>query len=515
VRGLVVGLVCVVAALPARADDYVDRVNAHWKTIPEARRSDLVLLPLLSKMQAPPAGVAVLERARLIEPGMQGWSEAQAWATAAPQAEVLKALGEVTKEMNFTKAFAFAQPYGESDIPPAMIGAEMYTPLGDPPTLAAAQHKYLPAMDRMVLLVNIEASRLAGEGQISQSIDVLTNLACFTRQMCDRSFFAEVKWGLENFSLTQERIRDIAYRDMMGGRKLDTNRLLPQIQRLLEGADRVLDIDRIAFPKANHAAVDQIIARVYVPRGDVRSEVFAPTMARLGSTDRPLRLFGEAARWQNAASAQANWFDAEAKARGIFTDWESRWRLEWFNSRAGQPTEWSRTDFSKFASIRQATPNMDELRPLRQVARTEAVGTRHTLALIGMTRTAGTLPRNISAVRPRWLTQIEADPFNSNLGAGNIPPLRYFVPMRDTPKGERDEPKPFEISVIPYEGATAIGVRLKDDIFALYSLGSDANDDFTRRVQNTAVVVRGADYLLFPPVLSLHRQNLIDRGDLK
>jgi hypothetical protein len=69
--------------------------------------------------------------------------------------------------------------------------------------------------------------------------------------------------------------------------------------------------------------------------------------------------------------------------------------------------------------------------------------------------------------------------------------------------------------VIPYEGATAIGVRLKDDIFALYSLGSDANDDFTRRVQNTAVVLRGADYLLFPPVLSLHRQNLIDRGDLK
>jgi hypothetical protein len=87
--------------------------------------------------------------------------------------------------------------------------------------------------------------------------------------------------------------------------------------------------------------------------------------------------------------------------------------------------------------------------------------------------------------------------------------------MRDTPKAEREEAKPFEMSVIPFEGGAAIGVRLTDDVFVLYSLGSDANDDFARRIQNGTVGVRGADYLLFPPVLSLYRQNLIDRGDLK
>jgi hypothetical protein len=517
-RGLVFGAIAAAMSLGvsrALADDFLDRINQPWQAIPENRRTEVVLLPLLAKMDRPPAGIATVDRARLIQAGMQGWSEAAAWATAKPQADLIKVLGDISKEMSFTKSHAYAQPYGEAGIPPAIIAAELYTMLGDPPTLAAAQHKYLPAFDTLAVLVNIEATRLAAEGRVNDSIDLLTNFLVFARQLCDRSFFAEAKWGLSNLALTHERIRDIAYRDMMGERKLDMTRLLTQIGRLLEGKDRVLDLDRMPFPHGNQAAVEQIIARVYTPRAGVKEDIFPSTMARLGSTDRPLRLFGEAARWKDAASSQANWFDAESKARGIFADWESRWRLEWFNNRSNQPTEWARTDLAKFATISQATPMMDDLRGLRQAARVEATGTRQTLALIGMTRTAGSLPRTISAVRPRWLTAIEADPFNPNLAAGNIPPLRYFVPMRDTPKGEREEARPFEMSVIPYEGGTAIGVRLKDDVFVLYSLGSDANDDFARRIQNGTVGVRGADYLLFPPVLSLYRQNLIDRGDLK
>lgn len=517
-RVMVVGALALamgLSATTALADDFLNRVNQPWAAIPDVRRSELLILPLLSKLDRPPAGVATVERARLMQSGMQGWSEAEAWATAKPQADLIRALADISKEMSFTKAHAFAQPYGEAGIPPAIIAAELYTALGDPPTLAAAQHKYLPAFDTLAVLVNIEATRLAAAGQVNDSIDLLTNFLVFVRQICDRSFFAEAKWGLSNLALTHERVRDIAYRDMRGERKLDTTRLLAQIQRLLEGKDRVLDLDRMPFPPGNQAAVEQIIARVYTPRAGVREDIFPSTMARLGSTDRPLRLFGEAARWKDAASNQANWFDAETKARGIFADWESRWRLEWFNNRSNQPTEWSRTDLAKFATISQATPMMDELRILRQTARVESAATRQTLALIGLTRTTGSLPRNISAVRPRWLSVIETDPFNANLAAGNAPPLRYFVPMRDTPKAEREEAKPFEMSVIPFEGGAAIGVRLTDDVFVLYSLGSDANDDFARRIQNGTVGVRGADYLLFPPVLSLYRQNLIDRGDLK
>jgi len=517
-RGMVVGALALAMGLSgasALADDFLDRVNQPWSAIPNARRSELVILPLLAKADRPPAGIATIERSRLIQSGMQGWSEAEAWATAKPQTDLIRVLAEISKEMSFTKSHAFAQPYGEAGIPPAIIAAELYTALGDPPTLAAAQHQYLTAFDTLAVLVNVEATRLAAAGQVNESIDLLTNLLVFARQICDRTFFAEAKWGLSSLALTHERIRDIAYRDMVSDRKLDAARLLPQIQRLLEGKDRVLDLDRMPFPHGNQAAVDQIISRVYIPRAGVREDIFPSTMARLGSTDRPLRLFGEAARWRDAAANQANWFDAETKARGVFADWESRWRLEWFNNRSNQPTEWSRTDLAKFATISQATPMMDDLRGLRQAARLESAATRQTLALIGLTRTSGSLPRAISAVRPRWLSVVETDPFNANLSAGNAPPLRYFVPMRDTPRAEREDAKPFEMSVIPYEGGTAIGVRLIDDVFVLYSLGSDANDDFARRIQNGTVGVRGADYLLFPPVLSLYRQNLIDRGDLK
>jgi len=95
-----------------------------------------------------------------------------------------------------------------------------------------------------------------------------------------------------------------------------------------------------------------------------------------------------------------------------------------------------------------------------------------------------------------------------------MPPLQFMVPMRDQDRRPNENPTPLEMEVVTQQGQN-FAVRLRDDTFLLYSFGSDNGRNFARRIQNTASIVQGADYLIFPPIKSLYRQHLIDVGELR
>ncbi|GJQ29828.1 MAG: hypothetical protein HBSAPP03_17120 [Phycisphaerae bacterium] len=505
-----------VSRLEARAQgDHVARVNAVYAPIAKERRSDLVLFPLVAKMAPIPVAVNTLEQAVILPADVASFKPAGAWAAAEPQQAIIRALSSVTKEMDWRKAYAFGQPYGADGVPAELIRAGLYTDLGDPPTLAARRHLYAPSLEHMAILVNVEASRLVGEGKPSDAIDVLIDWAFFCRSVCDRQFFTEAAWGLNNLAQAYERIRDVAYTDMMGARVLDQTRLIAQIQRM--AGDQYLDLNRMTFPIANRAAVEQMIERVYVPRGRVDERVFGTAMARLGSSEHPLRLFSETAQWRTGASAQVDWFQITEKTRGVFDDWADRWKFPWFDARQNLQTVWSTLEGSRNHDVLTATtPDLGKLAPRRQIAKLEGVGTRSALAALGATYARQSLPPQLSAVRPRWLTALEDDPYNPNARTlGTPPPLEYFVPMRDTPKNARGEPEPYEMSVVTSDPAQPLSLRMTDDTFVIYSWGSDNAKNFAKRTQNTSATVQGADYLIWPPVSSLQRKNLRDLQRLK
>ena len=55
---------------------------------------------------------------------------------------------------------------------------------------------------------------------------MLASLLYFARQMVDREFMVESKWGLDTMADTYERLRDIAYTDQLSGApKLTTQTL--------------------------------------------------------------------------------------------------------------------------------------------------------------------------------------------------------------------------------------------------------------------------------------------------
>jgi hypothetical protein len=498
-------------------EGFVAQANANYVPIPAQRRSDLVILPLAAKMAPPPAVVATHEQAVITPADVPSFAGAAQWATAPEQQAVLKALREVTKETDWRRAHAFALPYGADAAPPELVRLGLYTDLGDPPTLAAARHLYLPALDRIGILVNVEATRLAGEGKPSDAIDTLTDWAFFCRSMCDREFFAEATWGLRNLADALHRIRDVAYEDMIGRRVLDQVRLLSQLQRIAR--DGYLDLERMTFPRGDRLGAEQMLARVYIPRAGVDARIFGTAMAKLGAGSRPLRIFSETASWRDRAAMQVDYFVMTEKIRGVYDDWADRWKFAWFDRRHNLKPVWNTIETpDAYAVLTATTPDMSLLGQQRQIVRVEAAGTRAGLGVVGATYARQSFPPQLSAIRPRWVPVLDDDPYNPTARDINPPqpqPLEYFVPMRDTPRNARGEPEPYVMDVVTTDPAHPLTLRMTDDTFVIYSWGSDNAKNFARRTQNTHEVVQGADYLLWPPVWSLQRKNLRDLGRLK
>ncbi|GMV24665.1 MAG: hypothetical protein AMXMBFR58_06960 [Phycisphaerae bacterium] len=502
----------------ARADEFLDRVNNQFASVPQAKRSDLVILPLLAKLDPAPRAVHEADDILLIAPDQAAWPDVVKWLDGENQKAVVDALFKVTEAADFKDSMVFAQPYGADGVSPELIQAGMYTELGDPPLLAAMNIQYLPAIKTMERLAQLEAVRRAHGGDVLGGLEVLARLSFFGRQLVERPMFRETLIGYTMMWRAMERMRDIAYSDYRGSKGLQAAAQLsklPDLVNRLEEDRGVFAFDRIPFPTGNQAAAEQVVSRVMTPSGTVNKETFATTLARIRSSGRPLRLFGEAGRWDSVASVHRDAYATNEELRKVFGDWQSRWRLDPFDPRMLQPFYWENLDRSAYPILGAAAPVMSDLFPFRQYVRTQIAGTRHSLAVLAFYYKNRGWPPVLSSVRPDFIKALTADPFNPNRARGQQPPLAYFVPVRDSAAaGPRDERRPHEM-VVFVPGGVNFRITLREDTFVLYSTGPDGGMNRAERIQDTWQVVKDSDLLLWPPISSLWRQHLRDAGTLK
>ena len=142
-----------------------------------------------------------------------------------------------------------------------------------------------------------------------------------------------------------------------------------------------------------------------------------------------------------------------------------------------------------------------------QQIRLEAMGTRHALALAAYTYAQNQHAPSASSVRPRWLPVIEADPLSNQYLRSN-PSLRYVIP------GRQINVAMHRINLV-FSSYANFGKNFTGDEFLLYSVGADSRDNVAVEVQNTPELVPGADYLIWPPTLSLLRENLMTMSQLQ
>lgn len=488
----------------ARADEIAD-ANKKYAGIRPALRSDVALLPLLAKMDPVPKAVASIQAAMLLPAGAPGWEDAARWAGAPPQQAVLASLRTVTSVQDWRDSYAFGLPYGINDVEPAMIRAKMYAELGDPPLLAAAKLMYMPALDNLAILVNVEATRLLADKKGKDAANLLIHWVYFTRSMCDRALAKEVRWGFVNTSSGLERVRDVLFQDFKGKPTVTPDDLIAMINRLDDSDARkgYMDFDRIEFPQGDKFAARQLAGTVYDESGAINDRVYGSTMSRMSASDRPLRLFGDAGRWSGGASGQARKASVVAAIDSIYGDWTQRWKLSPFDRLLGIPSEYSKLERGRLAVIEATIQDLSDLFDLRQIAKTELAGTRNSMAVLGVFLERGSWPAGLSSVAPRFMPLADADPFNPDRANNKKPPMEYFVP------GERGMPAIFEMKIVPALGAN-FDVKLQNDTFVLYSVGGNLRKDGGKQMQNTSAKADLADYLIWPPRLTLTRQSLPD-----
>ena len=506
----------------ASADTFVQRVNAAFNRIPEDKRSDLILLPVLADLEAPPAEIDELAKAVMLLPTSGAWEAAVQWAQGGPQTAVLKALSRVTGDEDYHVAMVFAQGYGVEAVAdhPDLIAADMFTELGDPPMLANAKFGYLEKMRHMEILANVEASRLMNEGEFVKAIDTLFDILYFSRQLADRPMLPEKRQGMEAIGRTLERIRDVVYQDQ---RAADHNLSYRDLRRYVERLEEnkgYLGINRIRLPSGTFEAAEQVLTRVLQEKGSTNDIAFAPVMARVASQGRPLRLLSEAAYWEAVRSQHEGWYASldmlvgRDRNGGLVYDWQKRWSLSPHDSYVKLASDYKRhvADGPSFAVLRAVLGGVEDLFPLKTSLRAEVTGTRMSLAVYGYAREHNaSFPPAITAIRPAYVPEVDDDPYSSARR-----PLGYFVPIRDNiPRQDpRKDPMPWLVHCYPEKPYKSFLIPLRDDTFVMFSVGPDDTSVNAKDATQADADLEG-DYLLWPPMLSLIRQNRIDTGELQ
>ncbi len=508
----------------AHADEYTDRLNKMVSDpdhpISDKARSDIVLLPLLAAMDKAPAVLRSQDRAALLGSQGPGWSECADWAQKPAQKAVIEALDKVSKEEDRLKAFVFAQPYGVDALRAdkdgiTLIAKEMYTELGEPPLIAGARQLFLPAMENAGILVHVECSRLMTAGDGAGAMKVILDWLFFSRQMADRPLLREKKWAMESMLLALERIRDIIFSDLTAEKHTIDPTALRKVNDRLKERKGFLQLDKLRLPEGDFVGREQLIKSI-MKDGKPDETAFAPTMARTSATERPLKLFSAAAFWDQARAGHAGERETLNMLKGIQADWARRWELPSFDRYVNTATDYRKfvQTTTKFAALNEAFNDVDTLFSLRQRLRVELGGTRMTIGPYGYLLRFKVMPTNLAATRPEFIDVVDRDPYNSGKAVGKVTDLQYYVPMRDTPADALGNPKPFTINLYPQAPNPEFKRDLNDKVFVIYSVGPDEGSDRAAFATQTRTGVKG-DYLLFPPTLSLFRQRLAEKGELK
>lgn len=418
---------------------YVEKASAAVAITPGTEDIAPVLFPALAAIKPAPAGCDTVDAAMLLGKGAKGWDAASAWAQGADQQAVLKALTTVTDPK---KKYLLGIPYGTQGLDPAWVKAGLCVELPPSGLLQGAKYRYRAGLDRLVMLVNVEATRLASEGKPDAALTKCVEWLRLARIVAEREGVRERRWGMNNMMLASERMRDIAYtfRD-----KLTAEMTRNAADDLDE---RLIGVRRIRLPLLEKLAAEQLVERVIIEKGEVDTGKFASTMARLSADQRSLNLFGQAAWYRELAASHAGWFDTKDQLNKVFGGWANRWNVENLHDDLLQiPSDYLKMDKARFALLELTGNEIEGLERLRLEVMTQLAGTRVALGVVGYERKEKRWPPNVSAIAPAYVRALDTDPFGYDKRFKNLNAFYYKVPIRDDVKKEREEPKPHEMTV--------------------------------------------------------------------
>lgn len=434
-------------------DDPAESIRAVNRLIgefPKEDRAEFILLPALAKLDGPPAVLRSIFDAIMTSENSPSWPAFDEWAGAAPQQNLIEKIKGVTPES--PSRWVFALPVGdqaEQELRDTGLAIEV----GSAGMLADAKLDYLERFKTTEMLVHVEATRLAFEGDVRPAIELLVHWVRLTRMVLDHPFGREALFAFRSARDALERMRDLAYTYPGYLGEQDYRDLI----KLLD--DELVRLDRVRFPVAEKEAALQLIALTMQSRRGPDRQTFGPTLAQLAARERPLMMFAEASRWEKIAEKHGGWFDTLDTLEDIYEDWKWRWDLSPFDAALSDPTDYSTLDPAKYALLAEAIDDFGAIYELRREVDTELKGTRLSFGVLGYKERFRKWPNKLAATRPRYVKQIDDDPYvDPDLDRE----FEYYVPMRDTHQDARRDAEPFPITVSMKGGGGSSDAMAKD-----------------------------------------------------
>jgi len=436
-------------ATVASADAFVDKANAAAAATPGTKPAHDILMPALAKLTEPPVSTGWtrddLLDLLLAAPGDANWKKLEEWAGAEPQQAALKALETITTG---TDHYIIGFGYGRDAVPAEWAEADLYIGLNADGLLYSATYPYLKRVSWLIGLTAFESARAASSGDGEKALNLCIQTVQFGRILIERGSLREMLAGASIMMIGLERLRDVMYQfeSAFNAEKLR------EAAKVLQG----LRMREAPLPVVNKLAVEQIIARTYKEKGGVEGAVLAEVMSGARSQDRPLLRFSEAAFWADRADKQADWFDATDKIKGVWADWEKRWKLrDLYDPLFDIPSDFKRMDPQQFLAIFYPLNGVDQLFDVRKVLLTELAGTINSMGVVGFRIKQKTTPPLLASVEPKFVEKLETDPFavDRRQLQRTYLPFVFWVPIRDQKFDRREEPHPYKITVAMIDGA--------------------------------------------------------------
>ncbi len=445
---------CLVAVLAlasvSSADAFLDKANAASAATSGTKPAQDVLFPALAAMTEPPVPTG-WARSDLLElllaaPGEANWKSLEAWAAAEPQQNALKALDTIAGDTKDRYIIGIA--YGRDAVSADWAEAGLCVDLNAEGLLYSAQFSYLKRIGWLVGLATFESARAASAGDGTRSLELCVETVKLGRMLVERAYLRETLAGSSIILVGLERLRDVLYQfpSAFNPKKIK------EAAETLDG----LRIREVQLAIANKLAVDQIIARTYTERGKVDGAKLAAVMSGARTASRPLLRLSEAAFWSDRAGDQADWFDVTDKIKGVWADWEQRWKLaDLYDPLFEVPTDFRKMDANAFLVVYYPLNGMDELFNVRKSLLVEIGGTIDAMGCAGFRITQKTLPPLLVSVEPNYIAKVIDDLYAVDLGRfpRTFKSLRYWVPIRDQTFDRREDPHPYDITVAMISGA--------------------------------------------------------------
>ena len=434
----------------------------------EIKSSPPLFTAFLDLEEMPDALLSVFDQEK-IHPGMAAWDEVSNWVEANPSmADVIIPCQSKT---------LFGLPYGEEDLDPAFIAADLVTQVAPGGDVHKLSFPYLDVLGTIAAYSTAEVYRRMEAGETDEGLDLAVATLHVLRQFCDREFVDEQFYAISLLNGALENLRDIfhAYMEKISPARFEqiAKYDLPYLRP---------DRGRLLMPEGDRQLAQMRLQVVFDGQGQPDRDQFAAVFARIQSADEPLTRFGASRRWRMIGDVHASKVTSLEKLTLVYDDWWRRWRIENYDPILEIPTEFSRLNPVRYAAVVFSMQDIEDLFVHRDALMTSVYGTSVVAGVCGYYREfEGRYPRTMRMVYNQFIRKrSDLDPFDLHFDH-----FKYRVLDRETTVET-------EIGRISIPRGTPL----------VYSRGMDHDDD--RGLQHSDTGIKG-DILLWPPVKALER----------